>query len=313
MLRLTENNFSRREFLSVGSLAMGGVALPHLLRAQDTIKQLGGVARDKTVIFLFMHGGPSQTETFDPKMDAPSGVRSMTGEIPTTIPGITFGPTFSKLARLNNKFSIIRSFTTESAAHDSKPIVSKYSKNAQIGSHYARVAGTSHPETGMPRNVWLHPQAVDPGATDPIMKLGKFDVTGPLGPAFAPFQPSGKGNLRRDMQLTVDSGRLDDRRTLLASLDQFRRTVESGKATQGLDKFQSQAFETLTGGISDAFDFTKEDAKLIERYDTSKLMDVEKIRKVWNNRPRYQNHVNNLGKLMLLRGGWRSVGRASLL
>ena len=95
MLRLTENNHSRREFLSVGSLAMGGLALPHLLQAQDAIKQLGGVARDKTVIFLFMHGGPSQTETFDPKMDAPSGIRSMTGEIPTTIPGITFGPTFS--------------------------------------------------------------------------------------------------------------------------------------------------------------------------------------------------------------------------
>jgi len=300
MLRLTENSFSRREFLSVGSLALGGVALPHLLRAQDAINQLGGVAKDKTVIFLFMHGGPSQTETFDPKMDAPSGIRSMTGEIPTMIPGITFGPTFSKLAKLNNKFSIVRSFTTGSSAHDSKPIVSKYSKNAQIGSHYARVAGTSHPETGMPRNVWLHPQAVDSGATDPIMKLGKFDVTGPLGPAFAPFQPSGKGNLRRDMQLTVDSGRLDDRRTLLASLDQFRQTIESGKATQGLDKFQSQAFETLTGGISDAFDITNEDAKLIERYDTSKLMDVEKIRKVWNNRPRYQNHVNNLGKLMLL-------------
>ena len=279
---------------------MGGLALPHLLQAQDAIKQLGGVAKDKTVVFLFMHGGPSQTETFDPKMEAPAGIRSMTGEIPTTIPGITFGPTFSKLAKLNNKFSIIRSFTTESAAHDSKPIVSKYSKNAQIGSHYSRVAGSSHPETGMPRNVWLHPQAVDPGATDPIMKLGKFDVTGPLGPAFAPFQPSGKGNLGRDMQLTVDSGRLDDRRTLLASLDQFRRTVESGKATQGLNKFQSQAFETLTGGISDAFDITKEDARLIERYDTSKLMDVEKIRKVWNNRPRYQNHVNNLGKLMLL-------------
>jgi len=300
MLRLTENNFSRREFLSVGSLALGGLTLPHLLQAQDAINQLGGVAKDKTVVFLFMHGGPAQTETFDPKMNALSGIRSMTGEIPTRLPGITFGSTFEKLARLNDKFSIVRSFTTESGAHDSKPIVSKYSKNAQIGSHYARVAGTSHPRTGMPRNVWLHPQAVDSGATDPIMKLGKFDVTGPLGPAFAPFQPSGKGNLRRDMQLTVDSGRLDDRRTLLASLDQFRRTVESGKATQGLDKFQSQAFETLTGGISDAFDITKEDAKLLERYDTSKLMDVDKIRKVWNNRPRYQNHVNNLGKLMLL-------------
>ena len=194
MLHLTDNSLSRRNFLSVGSLALGGLALPEFLRAQDALQKLGGVAKDKTVVFLFMHGGPSQTETFDPKMGAPSGIRSMTGEIPTRLPGITFGSTFEKRAKLNDKFSIVRSFTTGSGAHDSKPIVSKYSKNAQIGGHYARVAGSSHPETGMPRNIWLHPQAVDPKATDPIMKLGKFEVTGPLGPAFAPFQPSGKGD-----------------------------------------------------------------------------------------------------------------------
>ncbi len=300
MLQLIDNSASRRSFLSVGSLALGGLALPQFLRAEDAVKQLGGVARDKTVVFLFMHGGPSQTETFDPKMGAPSGIRSMTGEIPTRLPGITFGATFEKLAKLNDKFSIVRSFSTESGAHDSKPIVSKHSKNAQIGGHYARVAGGSHPETGMPRNIWLHPQAVNPSATDPIMKLGRFDVTGPLGPAFAPFQPSGKGDFRTDMKLTVDPSRLGDRRSLLVRLDQYRRAVESGNVTSGLDKFQSQAFETLTGGISDAFDISKEDSRVLARYDTSTLMDVEKISKRWNNRPRYQNHVNNLGKLMLM-------------
>ncbi|MDP6904471.1 MAG: DUF1501 domain-containing protein [Verrucomicrobiota bacterium] len=300
MLHLTDNSASRRNFLSVGSLALGGLSLPQLLRAKDAVKQAGGVVKDRTVIFLFMHGGPSQTETFDPKMEAPSGIRSMTGEIPTRLPGITFGSTFEKLAKLNDKFSIVRSFTTGSAAHDSKPIVSSYSKNAQIGGHYARVAGGSNPVTGMPRNIWLHPQAVDSKATDPIMKLGKFDVTGPLGPAYAPFQPSGKGDFRSDMRLTVDPSRLGDRRMLLARLDQFRREMESGNATSGLDKFQSQAFETLTGGISDAFDISKENQKVLARYDTSTLMDVEKISKRWNNRLRYQNHVNNLGKLMLM-------------
>ena len=300
MLHLTDNSTSRRSFLSVGSLALGGLSLPQLLQAKDAVKEAGGVVKDRTVIFLFMHGGPSQTETFDPKMEAPSGIRSMTGEIPTRIPGITFGSTFGKLAKLNDKFSIVRSFTTGSAAHDSKPIVSSYSKNAQIGGHYARVAGGSNPVTGMPRNIWLHPQAVDSKATDPIMKLGKFDVTGPLGPAYAPFQPSGEGDFRSDMRLTVDPSRLGDRRMLLARLDQFRREVESGNATSGLDKFQSQAFETLTGGISDAFDISKENQKVLARYDTSTLMDVEKISKRWNNRLRYQNHVNNLGKLMLM-------------
>ncbi len=301
MQKGANQNWNRRDFLSVGSLALGGLSLPQFLRAEEALKSVGGLAKDKAVIFLFMHGGPSQFETFDPKMDAPTGVRSATGEIPTKIPGITFGPTFEKLAKLNDKFSIVRSFTTESAAHDSKPIVSKeHSAGAQIGAHYARVAGASNPEAGMPRNVWLHPQAVDTGATDPIMKLGKFDVTGPLGPAYEPFQPSGKGDLRRDMQLTVNPDRLDDRRTLLASLNQFRSTVESERSTRGLDKFQLQALETLTGGIFDAFDVTKEEAKVIERYDTSSLIDPGRISKRWNNHQRYANHVKNLGKLLLL-------------
>ena len=132
------------------------------------------------------------------------------------------------------------------------------------------------------------------------MSLGKFDVTGPLGPAFAPFQPSGKGDARADMRLMVDPNRLGDRKALLASLNQFRRAVESGGATAGLDKFQSQAFETLAGGVSDAFDIAKEDPKVLARYDTSTSMNVDRISKRWNNRKRYQNHVNNLGKLMLM-------------
>ena len=301
MPKFTDSYLGRRDFLRVGSLGLGGLSLPDFLRAEEALKTVGGIAKDKTVIFLFMHGGPSQFETFDPKMDAPSNIHSATGEIKTKIPGITFGPTFEKLAKLNDKFSIVRSFTTQSAAHDSKPIVSKeYSSGAQIGAHYAKVAGASHPQFGMPRNVWLHPQAVDAGATDPIMKLGKFDVTGPLGPAYEPFQPSGKSDLRRDMQLTIDPDRLGDRRTLLTSLNQFRRTVESGKVTGGLDKFQSQALETLTGGISDAFDITIEEASVIDAYDTSKLIDVSRISKRWNNHQRYANHVKNLGKLLLL-------------
>lgn len=301
MTKFTDSGLGRRDFLRVGSLGLGGLSLPEFLRAEEALKSVGGIAKDKTVIFLFMHGGPSQFETFDPKMDAPLGVRSATGEIKTKIPGITFGPTFEKLAKLNDKFSIVRSFTTQSAAHDSKPIVSKeYSANAQIGAHYAKVAGASHPQLGMPRNVWLHPQAVDAEATDPIMKLGKFDVTGPLGPLFEPFQPSGNGDLRRDMQLTVNPDRLDDRHALLASLSNFRRQIESGSLTEGLDKLQSQAFETLTGGISEAFDVSKEDAKTLERYDTAGLIDPRNISKRWNNQKRYANHVKNLGKLLLL-------------
>ena len=301
MLDFTSDQLHRRNFLSVGSLALGGLSLPDILRAEKVIKQAGGLTRDKTVIFLFMHGGPSQFETFDPKMDAPSGIRSATGEIPTRLPGITFGSTFKKLAKINDKFSIIRSFTTGSSAHDAKPIVDKVnSSGANLGSHYARIAGTSNPETGMPRNVILYPKAVDPEAMPAFMGLGKFNATGSLGSSFEPFAPSGEGRLKQDMQLTVDPDRLDDRRHLLKYIDRWRASVDEKGASGSFGHFQSQAFDTLSGGIGDAFDITNESPQTIESYDTSRLMDVRRISKRWNNHQRYRDHVNSLGKLLLL-------------
>ena len=301
MLGLKANRLSRREFLSVGSLGLGGLALPQLLQAESAIKKAGGLAKDKCVVFLFQHGGPSQFETFDPKMSAPAGIRSMTGEIPTSIPGITFGSTMERLAKLAHKFSIVRSFTTESNAHDTKPIISKrFSGGAHLGSHYARVAGPNNPRNGMPRNLSLFPRAVDNSAGPSFMDLGRFDSTGELGSAFAPFAPSGEGNLKRDMKLMIDPNRLDDRRSLLASLDKWRHVIGESDVAESFDRFQAQAFQTLTGTVAEAFDITKEDSKLIERYDTSTLMDAQSISKKWNNRPRYIEHVNSLGKLMLL-------------
>src|SRR4030095_2278432 len=89
--------------------------------------------KDKSVIFLFMHGGPSQFETFDPKMEAPSNIRSATGEVKTTIPGVTFGGTFTRLARLAHKFSVVRSFVTGDGNHDIKPVMGKDTLRANMG------------------------------------------------------------------------------------------------------------------------------------------------------------------------------------
>ncbi|NIP96046.1 MAG: DUF1501 domain-containing protein, partial [Akkermansiaceae bacterium] len=83
-------------------------------------------------------------------MDAPAEIRSCTGEIRTTLPGVTFGGTFQKLAAQAHRMAIVRSFTTGNGNHDIKPIVGKDSLNANLGSVYARVAGANVPETGMP-------------------------------------------------------------------------------------------------------------------------------------------------------------------
>src|SRR5580765_7078995 len=147
----------RREFLRVGSLALGGLSLSDLFAARAWATASGLPLKDKSVIFLFLHGGPSQFETFDPKMDAPSDIRSATGEVKTTIPGVSFGGTLTKLARLAHKFSVVRSFVTGDGNHDIKPIVGKDSQQANLGSLYARLAGPLRTETAMPTNIALFP------------------------------------------------------------------------------------------------------------------------------------------------------------
>src|SRR3954452_8742527 len=124
MLTFTDpRRFGRRAFLRAGAVSLGGLSLPGLLAhaAAEPKRLLSG----RSVIFLFLHGGPSQFETFDPKMSAPADIRSTTGEIATSIPGVTFGSSFPNLARLADRLTIVRSFTTGDANHDIKPVVSR--------------------------------------------------------------------------------------------------------------------------------------------------------------------------------------------
>ena len=288
----------RRSLLRIGSLGCGStlLSLPQFLAAKAAAP---GLVKDRAVVFLFMHGGPSQTETFDPKMDMPSEIRSATGEVPTSIPGITFGATFPRLARLAHKMAIVRSFTTGNGNHDIKPIVGKNSLGANIGSLYSRVAGPTVNETGMPRNVALYPRAVDDSAMEAFTRFGDFASSGSLGAAYAPFAPGAGGSLQADMTLRLDRKRMEDRISLLGELDQAKRALDEDTA-DGLNGFQQQAFDTILGGIADAFDLSREDPRTIARYDTAPLVNPNSIRKVWNNHERYRDHSQSLGRLMLL-------------
>src|SRR3954467_3831632 len=104
---------SRRRFLRAGrdlGFAAAGLGLADLLALRAKAEGVPGLLTGKSVIFLFLHGGPSQFETFDPKMDRPEGIRSATGEVSTRIPGVTFGASFPKLATRADKLNVIRSF-----------------------------------------------------------------------------------------------------------------------------------------------------------------------------------------------------------
>jgi hypothetical protein len=91
--------YSRREFLRIGTLGRGGLTLPHLLGARALGAGGKPIVTGKSVIFPYLFGGPSRFETFDPKMTAPDGVRTVTGEIATALPGVTFASSFPRLAK----------------------------------------------------------------------------------------------------------------------------------------------------------------------------------------------------------------------
>jgi uncharacterized protein (DUF1501 family) len=291
----------RRDFLRVGGLALGGLSLPWLIpqaRAGAKLSEAGKPVTDKAVVFLFLHGGPSQFETFDPKMTAPAEIRSATGEIKTAIPGVTFGSSFPKLAKRADRLCVVRSFVPGDANHDIKTIVGKDSHMANIGSAYASAAGSSLPDSGMPTNCVLFPRAVDPNAGPEQGGFGKFVSTGPFPASAAPFQPDGNGSLKKDMKLNLPMDRLGDRRAMLEAFDDAKARYDAN--FEGMDVARQKAFSILLGNAAEAFDISKEDAKTVEKYDTEKLYDVSKIDHKWNNWKHYTDNAKTLGKLMLL-------------
>ncbi len=294
-----DHRMLRREFLKVGALSLGGLSLSSLLAGRSSAAEKP-LLKDRSVIFLFLHGGPSQTETFDPKMSAPSDVHSATGEVQTVLPSVTFGGSFPRLARLADRLAIVRSFVTGDENHDLKPLVCRDTFRANLGSIYARAAGMNYPANGMPTNVLLFPRAVDPTTQPGTMAFGKFHDTGSFGSAWAPFDPSGGGSLQQDMKLRLPREQLDDRRLLLAQLDRVKLALDEASRSDGLDRIREQAFTTLLNGIADAFDLSQESSKTLARYDTAPLVRPENISRKWNNYHNYVDNAKSLGKLLLL-------------
>ena len=108
---------SRRDFLRIGALGLGGLSFPGLLRARADVARKGGETKDTSIIFLWLSGGPSQYETFDPKPENPLPFRSVVGATQTNVPGTLLGGLFKDLSQHADKFSLIRSFTHTSADH----------------------------------------------------------------------------------------------------------------------------------------------------------------------------------------------------
>lgn len=253
------DGISRRSFLNVGSLALGGLSLPQLLQADELS---GNKTRHKSVIMIFLPGGPSHLDIWDLKPDAPIEIRGEFQPIQSSIPGFPICEHLPKFAQNLDRFTIIRSLVGAKNEHASELCLSgfgyqdsKIRNQPSLGSAISYLQGPV--DRGMPpfvsmvyhtNNLWR-----DPGRA------------GFVGSAHKPFQPNDEG--KADMVLQMSRNRLNDRRQLLQSVDRLKRAVEVSDVMQSVDSYTSQALHMLTSNrLLEALDISKESTETLARY-----------------------------------------------
>ena len=263
------DGLSRRSFLKIGGLAMGavgGIALPEILRAQNAS---GNKSSDKALINIFLAGGPSHQDMWDIKSRAPKGIRGEFQPIATKVPGIQIGECFPKIAGLMDKMVAIRTVVGSAGGHDSFQCMTGWNRRdlvsvggrPSVGSALAKLRGPIDP--GIPPFVGL-------AAKTAHVEWSYSGGPGFLGAAYQPFKPNAEG--KADLTLNgVTLERLNDRRALLKGLDDLRRDVDTSGMMRGMDAFTDAAFGVLTSSkLLDALDLDKEDPKIRARYGTGK-------------------------------------------
>ena len=255
----------RREFLRAGTLALGGLTLPELLRQQAT----AGTSSDTSVILFWMWGGPSQLETYDMKPDAPREYRGPLSPIQTNVPGMDICEYMPLQAKMADKFSIIRSLHHKMSAHNDgsievltgktpetpDPLSLARSKHPDFGMVASRMRG--HRNDGMPQYVGAQKA---PFMTKPT-------YLGAAHRAFETGDPSKPNYSPKNLTLAtgLQNGRLDSRRDLLKQFDGMKKGFD--QQADALDEFNRRAFSILTSTkVANAFDISREEKKVRERY-----------------------------------------------
>ena len=250
----------RRDFLTIGSLALGGLTLPKLLKAE----QQAGIAKShKSIIMIYLTGGPPHQDMVDLKPEAPSEIRGEFKPIATNVPGIEISELMPRMATMMDKFAVIRSVVGAEERHSSFQVVT--------GRRFAGQPLGGFPEIGSVLSKLLGPiEPSVPPAIDLSMHMQHlpYNLPGPgfLGAAHAPFKPTSDG--MNDMVLAgPNADRLSDRTRLMVSFDQFRQHFDKRSLNSKMDELTERAIGILTSNrLVEALDLTREDPKVRERY-----------------------------------------------
>jgi len=278
---------SRRRFLQVGALGVGGFTLADLLRAEAA----QGTSSHKAVINIHLAGGPSHIDTFDLKPDAAREFRGEFNPVTTNVPGIDICEHFPRLAQSADKYAIIRSLTGSISDHSDYPTQTGFARSnlqssggrPSVGSVVSKLQGSAG--TGAPPFVGYNGSYV-----------------GYLGSVYQPYRPKG-GELRLNAKVTAD--RLRSRTELLQGIDNLCRDVDQSGQMTALDAYTQQAVDVVTSGrVADALDLDKEDPRLRERYGndgkmflTARRLIEAGVRAVNFNWGSWDTHSNNFGHL----------------
>ena len=262
---------NRREFLRLGASALGSLSLSEILAGRALAGLNSDRSPDTSVILFWMWGGPSQLETFDPKPNAPTEYRGPFHPIQTSVPGIEICELFPRLAKLSNRYTLIRSLHHEMASHNDGSIELLTGKTPLVADPTS-TAKSEHPDFGMitnrlrtarpdglPHYIGIPTQPFMTRPTYLGVSHSAF-VTG--DPSVATFKPS---------NLTINAGlngaRLEDRLGLQRQFDRFRRSTEEGRSLEGVEAFHRQAVQLLTSSsVAKAFDLNDEKPETRDRY-----------------------------------------------
>jgi hypothetical protein len=250
---------SRRSFLQIGGLALGGLTLPDLLRAEER----AGIARSqKSIIMVYLSGGLAHQDSFDLKPGAPQEVRGEFNPVATTVPGIEICELLPNLAAIAEKYALIRSIVGLRDEHSSFQTITGYSMGESqregrphFGTVVSRVLGNTSP---------VVPAFVD---LFPTMQHRPYNSPGPgaFGARYAGVKADGEDLASMKLRF-ITSAQFHDRRRLLQDMDRFRESVD-GERLSSADAAYQRAFDVLTSSrMVEALDVEKEDPAIRERY-----------------------------------------------
>lgn len=263
------DGLSRRAFLQVGGAAMGGLALHQILALEASA---GTGSSDRSIINIYLPGGPSHIDMWDPKPDAPSEIRGEFSPTQTNVPGIEICELFPRVAAMMDKFAIVRSLSDSDGAHDCYQCMTGHKKGERApsggwptaGGWVSRLSGPANP--AVPSNLALMYQTGN-------RTWGEPGEAGFLGATHNPFNLVGRKAREKSDNMVLQGitlERLRDRDQLRRAFDQFRRDTDAGRRMASMDAYSDQALGILTDSkLGDALDLSLEDPKVLERYGKS--------------------------------------------